>query len=306
MKRAVSRCAVVALAFAAACSGAPSGLQPPTGDADAGADFDAGEISTPLDAGVRPVDCGSDTACGIVCTDLSTDPTNCGQCGRTCVIPDAVAGCAAGECAIAACPPGRFDMDGDITNGCEFEDACVPGAACPLACGIDGLTVCTDGVAACVAPQETCNLADDDCDGTCDEGPIVGCRAGVHRSHGNGHLYTTDLTEAQSAPFNLEAENYFFVYASEVPATRPLFLCPKGGGKRFLTSATDCEIGRAPERTLGYFSASPACGTVPLYRLYHEPSNNHFYTLSAAERDNAVTTYGYVTEGIVGHVWRAP
>ncbi|MFM2247095.1 MAG: hypothetical protein RL071_3169, partial [Pseudomonadota bacterium] len=34
--------------------------------------------------------------------------------------------------------------------------------------------------------------------------------------------------------------------------------------------------------------------------------NNHFYTLSAAERDNAVAVYGYVSEGIAGYVWASP
>jgi len=39
---------------------------------------------------------------------------------------------------------------------------------------------------------------------------------------------------------------------------------------------------------------------VPLYRLYNATS--HFYTTSAAERDNAVSQYGYVYEGIACYV----
>ena len=40
-----------------------------------------------------------------------------------------------------------------------------------------------------------------------------------------------------------------------------------------------------------------------LYRLFHETSRAHFYTTSAAERDNAVNQLGYQSEGTACSVY---
>jgi hypothetical protein len=246
--------------------------------------------------------CGTMTACGVICADLASDPDNCGACGRTCVVPGAAASCDSGECGIATCNPGRLDVDGDPINGCEVEDACTAGASCTTSCGSTGTTACVGGTSTCVAPTETCNAADDDCNGVCDDGAIAGCRVGVHRSYGNGHFYTDDARAAAAAPYHIESMNYFHVYAEQVSGTRPLFSCRKPNGMYFLTAATDCEIGVGPSRTVGFWSPTEICGAVPLHRLSHS-NGNHFYTLSAGERDNAVTTHGYTSEGIAGWVW---
>ncbi len=161
-------------------------------------------------------------------------------------------------------------------------------------------------MASCATLPETCNALDDDCNGECDEGRAAGCRVAVHRANGDGHLYTTNAGLASTAPFSIEATDYFHVYAAPAPGLRPLFLCQKGNGKYLLTHQTDCEVGRAPVATLGYWAPDAACGAVPLYRLHHAGSNNHFYTLNAGERDNAIAMYGYVSQGIAGYVWRAP
>ncbi len=76
--------------------------------------------------------------------DLMTDPMNCGSCGRTCRFAHASATCDAGTCALGTCDPGYVDIDGVVLTGCEY------------ACTATG--------------DETCNLRDDDCDGTVDEG----------------------------------------------------------------------------------------------------------------------------------------
>lgn len=216
----------------------------------------------------------------LVCEDTSSDPDNCGACGRTCVIANAEAGCEAGECVIAACELGYADDDGELANGCEAGGA---------ACGV-----------------ETCNAADDDCDGQCDDGALAGCRAGVHRANGNGHYYTTDLAAAQTAPFAVEAQNYFYTYAVAAPGLAEAFLCQKGNGRHFLTTSAACENAGTVVRSLGYWAAEARCGAVPLYRLYNGAQGNHFYTTSAAERDNAATNLGYVYEFVAGHVWPAP
>lgn len=254
----------------------------------------------------EPIDCGELATCGRTCVDLQSDPTSCGFCGRTCVLPHAQAGCSAGECVLSSCDPGFFDVDGDLANGCEVEDLCTEGDACQTACGSQSVTACQDGVSVCEIPDEACNLVDDDCDGACDEGSLPGCRRGIHRAYGNGHVYSDDLNFASSDPYNLERQNYFHLYSETGPSLRPVFLCQKPGGKRLLTSETACEIGRAPERTIGFWSPTPQCGAVPLYRLYKADQDNHFYTISAPERDNARDNLGYVEQGIAGYVWTTP
>ena len=70
---------------------------------------DGGESSrdvgqSEFDAGL--LDCHGQVQCGVLCVDTSTDPDNCGVCGRTCVIPNAVSGCSMGECIIDSCELG--------------------------------------------------------------------------------------------------------------------------------------------------------------------------------------------------------
>jgi hypothetical protein len=255
----------------------------------------------------RPTDaeCAPLTACGLECANLDADPQNCGFCGRTCVIPNATATCVAGECAVEACDAGFFDDDGDAENGCELESVCTPGGTCETACGTEGAQVCEGGRLTCAPPAEACNALDDDCNGACDDG-AAGCRVPVHRSSGNGHLYTTDLGQAQAGSFRLETEAYFHLYTQQVAGMRPVFLCLKPNNKFFLSNDTACEIMRGPVRELGFWSPRPLCDSTPLYRLYHPESGNHFFTVSDPERQNAVDNLGYIDEGVAGHVWRGP
>lgn len=53
-----------------------------------------------------------------------------------------------------------------------------------------------------------------------------------------------------------------------------------------------------------YVSTVKGHGHVPLYRLYSSKADDHFYCISAAERDEAVSKHGYALEGIVGYVLR--
>lgn len=292
--------------------GTSAGSGVATGDDTAGSD---GADETAEDSGgPPPPDCeAGQVACGTLCTDLDTDPSNCGQCGLSCVIPQASAACVAGECAMAGCEPGYTNCDEDVLTGCETPIDCQEGMGCMTSCGSEGTVDCTDvcaseGEPLCLAPVETCNVADDDCDGVCDQGPLPGCRVGVHRSNSPtlGHYYTTDLAEAQSGDLNLESENYFFLYAPGVEGLQPLFRCIKGNGKRWLTTSTDCEGTAAPELTVGFISPDDRCGATPLYRLLNVAPDAHFYTTSAGERDNAVGNLGFQDQGIAGYVWAAP
>lgn len=284
-----------------------------SGTASEGSDT-AGDADPSDDTATAPPDCTAvETLCGAVCADLQTDPGNCGQCGRSCVIPQATAACVAGECAMAACEPGWSDCDAMVVTGCETPVDCQADTPCTTACGSEGAVDCTDacagagGAPVCTPPAETCNVIDDDCDGTCDQGPLPACRVSVHRSNSPtlGHFYTTDLAEATSGDLSLEAQDYFWLYA-DVEGLQPLFRCIKANGKRWLTTSIDCEGTAAPELTMGFISPDARCGSTPLYRLRNAPPDAHFYTTSAGERDNAVSNLGFVDEGIAGYVWSGP
>lgn len=231
------------------------------------------------DAGEVSVDAAPESSC----EDTQTDPMNCGQCGRTCVIPNAVAGCSGGMCVIAACADGTHDADGTVENGCEA----------------DG-----DPPPECSQETEACNAVDDNCNDQCDEGALAGCRQGVHRAYGNGHLYTTDLSAAQE--HGLEAQNFFWTYQAPAEGLVEAFLCLKGDGRHFLTTSANCEGAGSVVLSIGYWAAAERCGSTPLYRLYSSGAGNHFYTTSASERDTAVAMYGYTFEAVAGHVFTGP
>ncbi len=223
------------------------------------------------------------------CQDTQNDPMNCGACDRVCVIPNATAGCSLGECVIDACPSGFSDNDGDINNGCELAEGEDPD---PLTCRED--------------KSELCNAFDDNCDGQCDEGRAAGCRQAVHRGQGGGHhIFSTELSDVQGAPYALEAQDFFFTYGAPGVGLVEAFLCTKGDGTHFLTTSSACEGAGVILRSIGYWAAAASCDAVPLYRIYNGTSNNHFFTISAPERDSAVANLGYVDEGIVGYVFTA-
>ncbi|MEM6995610.1 MAG: hypothetical protein AAF721_34180 [Myxococcota bacterium] len=281
-----------------------------TSGTDTGGQSESTESGSPVaDSSDGPPTCEApEVACGSICADLDSDVSNCGLCGRTCIIANAEAGCAAGECGMVACEQGFSDCDGLLANGCEAEVDC-SGGPCMTECGSTGTAECDGGCEpVCTAPAETCNAADDDCNAQCDEGPLPGCRAGVHRSLSPtlGHFYTTDIVEAASGDFSIEAQDFYFVYVDAVDGLVPLFRCLKGNGRRFYTTSTDCEGTGGPELTVGFMAPDDRCGATPLYRVYNAGSDAHFYTTSAAERDNAIASLGYVDEGIEGYIWAAP
>lgn len=260
----------------------------------------------PTDTVEKPVSCGALSRCDRTCADLQKDPLNCGACARSCVIPNATAGCQAARCTIAACNDGYYDSDGRIENGCEANSQCIDASSCQTSCGSTGSVRCSGAMSTCEPPAETCNAQDDNCNGACDEGSLPGCRIGVHRSVGKGHFYTTDQTAAMTPPFTLEAANYFYVYSGNAVGLRGFYLCPKGAGTYFLTTSATCEVLGVPGMLLGYVATDARCGAIALHRLYHPMSDDHFYTTSAAERDNAVTSYGYQSEGIGAFVFPTP
>ncbi|MDX2008601.1 MAG: MopE-related protein [Myxococcaceae bacterium] len=67
-------------------------------------------------------DCNASASDGCE-TNVATSVANCGGCGQACSRPFTTASCANSSCQFV-CLPGRFDLDGDPTNGCEY--GCTP------------------------------------------------------------------------------------------------------------------------------------------------------------------------------------
>ncbi len=85
------------------------------------------------------------TPCDQECVDTTSDLDHCGGCNVACDLPGAFTACVGGTCTLSSCQAGAVDLDQDPTNGCEY--ACV------------------------VTGAETCNGADDDCNGVIDDAP---------------------------------------------------------------------------------------------------------------------------------------
>ena len=144
--------------------------------------------------------CNGDAADGCE-VDLNSDVDNCGSCGNACSFAHASAVCNQGSCVLATCDDNFADCNSDDSDGCETDlttsencgacgKACTAPAVCVQAggdwfCGAGcadddgdgyadascGGNDCDDDDAAVnPAATETCNGADDDCDGTIDNG----------------------------------------------------------------------------------------------------------------------------------------
>jgi hypothetical protein len=53
--------------------------------------------------------------------DLESDIDHCGSCGNRCDQPNAVNVCGLGTCGVTECEAGFSDLDGDLSNGCDYE-----------------------------------------------------------------------------------------------------------------------------------------------------------------------------------------
>jgi len=142
------------------------------------------------------------------------------------------------------------------------------------------------------------------------------------------HFYTTSAAERQNAIFN---DGYFsegiagFVFGGAQMDTAPVYRLynPHSGDHFYTTSIHERDSAISPT---GYRDEGIACyaypfasyanegvachvfptqgaNTQPLYRLRSTATTDHFYTLSAQERANALGTLGYVDEGIACYAY---
>lgn len=102
---------------------------------------------------------------GVSCT-TSCGSAGSGVCTDTCQVP------AGPSCT----PPGEEcnGVDDDCDGTCDNGFKCCSGTSgpCITSCGSNGSMTCSSSClwGSCVPPAETCNGADDDCDGVCDNG----------------------------------------------------------------------------------------------------------------------------------------
>jgi Stigma-specific protein, Stig1 len=105
-------------------------------------------------SGGSPSCASSQEACDGLCTNLRSDPENCGTCGTTCGASES---CVRGSCVRVGCSTGQVECDGSCTSLQTDPLHC---GNCGTAC--DAGELCASG--ACVA---TCPVGQLPCDGTC-------------------------------------------------------------------------------------------------------------------------------------------
>jgi hypothetical protein len=145
--------------------------------------FCAGGECAAACSATRPCAAGQ-ACCGGACADTRANAANCGACGEVCALPNAVAVCREGACAVGACAVPYGDCDGRAANGCETDlRSTAQCGACDRACPVrpNAAATCDGARGAC---GFTCNPGFADCNGR----PEDGCEADLaaDAAHCNG------------------------------------------------------------------------------------------------------------------------
>jgi hypothetical protein len=115
-------------------------------------------------------DCDANPANGCE-TNVQSNVSNCGACGRVCSLPNATSACENSSCRVSACSATYSDCDGDPANGCESDIRNDPrncgecGRVCQLPNAITGCLMGSCTIAACSAGYQDCNgMPQDGCE----------------------------------------------------------------------------------------------------------------------------------------------
>jgi MYXO-CTERM domain-containing protein len=113
---------------------------------------------------------GGFTDCGGSCVDTDSHPDHCGGCDSSCSVPNGIAVCESGACAVGECLPGFGDCINGYDDGCETElSSPAHCGTCDNACEFEHAEAeCVTGVCVlgdCIPPWDNCNQsADDGCE----------------------------------------------------------------------------------------------------------------------------------------------
>jgi len=149
----------------------------------------------------------------------------------------------------------------------------------------------------------------------------------VHRYWHEGnkdHFYTTNAGEiGTTSPGQTGNHGYkfesspFHIFTHQHPGLVPVYRYYKDASHDHFYTTNAGEIGTTTpgqtgnhgykfESILGYVSPNEFYGGLPLYRYWHEGSQDHFYTTNAGEIGTTTPghtgNHGYKFEGIVGYV----
>jgi hypothetical protein len=178
--------------------------------------------------------------------DVDDDVLNCGSCGNVCSLLHATPVCVGGMCEVDECDPGFVDVN-PLVPGCEL--FCTPTGA------------------------ESCNGADDDCDGMIDEGNPGGgaacgssigeCSEGITTCSFGTLFCVGEVTDKAEICNNKDDDCDTFVDETFSPDTNPLACGPTCEVCSFLHAIPECTSGVCTQGdcTFGFhdIDAAPGC-----------------------------------------------
>lgn len=192
--------------------------------------------------------------------------------------------------------------DGVVQSGLGEE--CEGGVvSCGTSCGSTGQKSCQSSCkwGICVPPAESCNAADEDCDGTVD---MMSCLSTVYRFYNpstGDHMFKVNDTTPE-AGYISETFNHWLVYSSQVPGTAPIYQMSNGTDHMLSQDPTEgTGVGYHLESTIGYAASGEGWTAAGLAmsricRYYNPSSGDHFAYLETV-------VDGYQKEGCPFLVW---